>query len=64
MFQQVPRDHALHHLQHRRDQFGLRGQLANRSGMGSESTHWRTGTGADDVIHQVRRRLRHAPGTA
>ena len=26
MVQQVPRDHALHHLQHRRDQLGLRGQ--------------------------------------
>ena len=42
--QQMARDHALHHLQHRRDQLGLRGKLANRSGMGSESTHWRTGT--------------------
>ena len=42
--EQMARDHAVHHLQHRRDQFGLRGKLANRSGIGSESTHWRTGT--------------------
>jgi hypothetical protein len=25
--QQMARDHALHHLQHRRDQLGLRGQV-------------------------------------
>ena len=36
------------------------GQLAKRSGIGSDSTHWRTGTRADDVIDQVRGALRHA----
>jgi hypothetical protein len=31
--QQMARDHALHHLQHRRDQLGLRGQQhAQRDG--------------------------------
>ena len=28
------------------------------------STHWRTGTCGMDVVYQVRRRLRHAPGAA
>ena len=37
-------DRVQQRVQHRRDQLGLRGKLANRSGMGSESTHWRTGT--------------------
>jgi hypothetical protein len=40
----MARDHAVHHLQHRRDQFGLGGKLANRSGIGSVSAHLRTGT--------------------
>lgn len=31
--------------------------------MGSDSTHWRTGTWGD-VIDQMRRSLRHAPGRA
>ncbi len=44
LIQQVARDYAVHHLQHRRDQHRLRGQLVKRSGMGSDSTHWRTGT--------------------
>jgi len=34
----------VHDLQHRRYQHRLCGQLAKRSGMGSDSTHWRTGT--------------------
>ncbi|MFM1856822.1 MAG: hypothetical protein RLZ83_2131 [Pseudomonadota bacterium] len=53
--QQVPRDHALHYLQHQCYQLGLRGQqhvqrqhqLANRQVR-------------DDVIDQVRRRLGHS----
>ncbi len=32
--------------------------------MGIDSTHWRTGTCADDVVHQVGGGLRHAPGPA
>ena len=35
-----------------------------RSGIGSDSTHWRTGTRADDVIDQMRGGLRHAPRPA
>ena len=35
---------AVHDLQHRRYQHRLCSQLAKRSGMGSDSTHWRTGT--------------------
>ena len=37
---------------------------SRRSGMGSDSTHWRTGTCGDDVLDQVRRSLRHAPRAA
>jgi hypothetical protein len=39
------------------------GCVANskRSGIGNESTHWRTGTPRDDVIDQVGGGLRHAP---
>jgi hypothetical protein len=44
LLQQVAREHPLHHLQHRRDELGLRGQLAKRSGIGSDNTHCRTGT--------------------
>ena len=32
--------------------------------MGSDSTHWRTGTCGDVVLDQVRRSLRHAPRAA
>jgi len=60
----VARDHPVHHLQHRRDQHRLCGQLAKRSGIGSDNTHWRTGTRADDLIYQVRSALRHAPRSA
>ena len=34
--QQIPLDHALHHLQHRRDQLGLRGQQHAQRACGSE----------------------------
>ena len=44
LIKQVARDHAVHDLQHRRYQHRLCSQLAKRSGMGSDSTHWRTGT--------------------
>jgi len=61
--QQMARDHALHHLQHRGDQRGLRGQQrAQRNRQRQHplpNRHVR-----DDVIHQVRGRLRHAPRTA
>ena len=61
--QQVARDHALHHLQHRRDQLGLRGQqLAQRDRQRQHPLahrHLR-----DDVIHQVGGGLCHAPGAA
>ena len=55
--QQVPRDHnALHHLQHRRDQLGLRGQQhAQRDRQRQHPLpHRHVG---DDVVHQVRCRL-------
>ena len=61
--QQVARDHALHHLQYRRDQLGLRGQqLAQRDRKRQHPLahrHLR-----DDVIHQVGGGLCHAPGAA
>jgi hypothetical protein len=63
--QQMPLDHPLHHLQHRRDQLGLRGQQHAQRDRQPKLTnshplahrHVR-----DDVVHQVRRRLRHPPG--
>ena len=61
--QQMARDHALHHLQHRRDQLGLRGQQQSQRDRQREHPlahrHVR-----DDVLHQVGGGLRHAPGTA
>jgi hypothetical protein len=61
--QQVARDHTLHHLQHRRDELGLCGQQhAQRDRQRQHPLpHRHMG---DDMIHQVRRGLRHAPGTA
>ena len=41
--EQVARDCAVHHLQHGRHQLGCAAS-SRRSGMGGESTHWRTGT--------------------
>ncbi|MDA8255794.1 MAG: hypothetical protein M0Z99_09195 [Betaproteobacteria bacterium] len=32
---------------------------STRSGIGSDSTHWRTGTCGDDVVHELRCCLRH-----
>jgi hypothetical protein len=61
--QQMARDHALHHLQHRRDQLGLHGQQqAQRDRQRQHPPphrHMR-----DDVIHQVGGGLRHAPRAA
>ena len=61
--QQLLRDHALHHLQHRRDQLGLRGQQQPQRDRQREHPlahrHLR-----DDVIQQVGGRLRHAPRAA
>ena len=60
---QTARDQALHHLQHQRDQFRLRGQqqtqrYRRRQHPLLHRNMW------DDVVHQVRRSLRHAPGPA
>jgi hypothetical protein len=54
---------SLHHAQHRRDELGLRGQqqpLRNRKRQ--HPLPYRPP--GDDVIHPVRRRLRHASRTA
>ena len=61
--QQMAREHALHHMQHRRDQLGLCGQQhAKRDGQGQDPLpHRHVG---NDVIHEVRRGLRHAPRAA
>ena len=61
--QQMPFNHQLQHLQHRRDQLGLRGQQhAQRNRQRQQAlAHRHVG---DDVVHQVRCRLRHAPRTA
>jgi hypothetical protein len=60
---QVPREDALHHLQHRRDQLGLRGQQhAQRDRQGQHPLPHRNVR--DDMVDQVRRGLRHAPGAA
>ena len=61
--QQMARDHALHHLQHRRDQLGLRGQQqAQRDRQRQHPLPHRHVR--DDVVDQVRRGLRHAPRAA
>ena len=65
--QQMPFDHPLHHLLHRRDQLGLRGQQHAQRGRQPKLTnshplahrHVR-----DDTGHQVRCRLRHPPRAA
>ncbi|MBI3155434.1 MAG: hypothetical protein HYZ20_08490 [Burkholderiales bacterium] len=61
--QQMARDHALYHLQHRRDQFRLRGQQqAQRDRQRQHPLphrHMRY-----DVVDEVRRGLRHAPRAA
>lgn len=56
--QQIPREHALHHLQHRRDPLGLRGeQHAQRNRQRQHPRpHRHLG---DDMVHQARRGLRH-----
>ncbi len=61
--QQMARNHALHHLQHRRDQLGLRGQQqTQRDGQREHPLAHRHVR--NDVIDQVGGGLRHAPGTA
>ena len=63
----MPLDDALHHLQHRRDQLRLCDQQhAQRNGQPKLTNshplpHRHVG---DDVVHQVRRRLRHPACTA
>jgi hypothetical protein len=61
--QQMAREHALHHLQHRRDQLGLCGQQhAQRDRQRQHPLpHRHMG---DDVVDQVHRGLRHPPRTA
>jgi hypothetical protein len=61
--QQMSREHALHHLQHRRDQLRLCGQQhAQRDRQRQHPLpHRHVG---DDVVDQVRRGLRHAPRAA
>jgi hypothetical protein len=59
----MARDHALHHLQHRPDQLGLRGQQhAQRDRQRQHPLPHRHVR--DDVVHQVRHGLRHAPPAA
>jgi hypothetical protein len=61
--QQMACDHALHHLQHRRDPLGLRGQQhAQRNRQRQHPLPHRHVR--NDVVHQVRRSPRHAPRTA
>jgi hypothetical protein len=63
--QQMPLDHTLHHLPRRRDQLGLRAQQHAQRDRQPKLTnshplphrHVR-----DDMVHQVRCRLRHPPG--
>ncbi|MFN7433221.1 MAG: LytR/AlgR family response regulator transcription factor [Betaproteobacteria bacterium] len=57
---QMACERALHHLQHQRDPLGLRGQQhAQRDRQGQHPLPH--GYVRDDVVHQVRRGLRHAP---
>jgi hypothetical protein len=61
--QQMPFDHPLHHLLHRRDQLGLRGQQhAQRNRQRQDPLAHRHVR--DDTGHQVRCRLRHPPRAA
>ena len=61
--QQRPRNHVLHHLQHRRDQLGMRAQQhAQRDGQRQHPLpYWHMG---DDMVHPVRCSLRHPARTA
>jgi hypothetical protein len=56
--QQVAHDYALHHLQHRGDQFGLRGQQ-HAQGDRQRQHPLPHGHVRDDVVHQVSGSLRH-----
>jgi hypothetical protein len=61
--EQMAREHALHHLQHRRDQLGLHGQQhAQRDRQRQHPLPHRYVR--DDMVHQVRGGLRHPPRTA
>jgi hypothetical protein len=65
--QQMPFDHPLHHLLHRRDQLGLRGQQhaqRNRQPKLTNSHPLAHRHVRDDTGHQVRCRLRHPPRAA
>jgi hypothetical protein len=63
LLEQESGDHAVHDLQHGCNQLGLCcQQQAQRDGQTEDPLahrHMR-----DDVVHQVRRRLCHAPGAA
>ena len=65
--EQVARDHAVHDLQHGRHQLGLRGrQQAQRDRQPHDPNEHPLANRhvGDDVVHQVRRRLRHATSAA
>ncbi len=63
--EQMARDHAVHHLQHRRHQLGLCGQQqTQRDRQRQHPPPLAYRNPRDDVVHQVGRRLRHAPGPA
>lgn len=63
LLEQEPGDHAVHDLQHGCNQLGLCGQQqAQGDGQRQHPLAYRHM--GDDVIHQVRRSLRHAPGSA
>ena len=60
---QPARDHAVHHRQNRCHQLGLRGQQqAQRDRQRQHLLAYRNLR--NDVVHQMRRRLRHASGPA
>ena len=61
--EQVAGDHAVHHLQHNRHQLGSCSQQQAQGDRKRKHplAHRHMG---DDVVDQVRRRLRHAPGSA
>jgi hypothetical protein len=61
--QQMARDHALHHMQHRRDQLGLCNQK-QAQGYGQRQHPLPHRHVRNDVVDQVRRGLRLSTGAA
>ena len=62
LIEQEARDHAVQHLQHGRHQIGLRSQQQAQRDRQREHPLAQRHNG-DDVVYQVRRRLRYATGT-